>query len=174
MVCRLFPGKPLSRTNAGLLSIGPLSNKLQWNLNQNTKLLTHKNAFENIVCEIAAIFSKGRWEKYWRGIAILFAMFATATNPIATYTIQWRCPSVMTSQVTCMSIVWLKHLQVYTSRNKYDMSFTAEPIPSIKTANSFLYLADENYLELRYWYYRCSWCWSETDNNITVTLKWAR
>ena len=43
-------------TNAGLLSIGPLG----------TKLFIHKNAPENIVCEVAAIFSRGRWVNRWR------------------------------------------------------------------------------------------------------------
>ena len=32
-----------------------IRNKLQWNLNQNTKIFIHKNASENIVCEMAAI-----------------------------------------------------------------------------------------------------------------------
>ena len=36
-------------------------NKLQWNLNQNTKLFFHENACENIVCEMAAILSRRRW-----------------------------------------------------------------------------------------------------------------
>ena len=36
MACRLFGARPLCKKNAGLLSIGPLSNKLQWNLNRNT------------------------------------------------------------------------------------------------------------------------------------------
>ena len=34
-------------------------NKLQWNFNQNTKLLIQDNAFENIVCGMAAILSMG-------------------------------------------------------------------------------------------------------------------
>ena len=38
-----------------------LRNKLQWLLNQNTNLFNHGNASENIVCEIAAILSRGRW-----------------------------------------------------------------------------------------------------------------
>ena len=47
-------------TNAGLLSVRPLgTNKLQWILNQNTKLFIHENASENIVCEKAAILSGG-------------------------------------------------------------------------------------------------------------------
>ena len=36
-------------------------NKLQWNLNRNTKLFVHKNAAENIVCEMGAILSRWRW-----------------------------------------------------------------------------------------------------------------
>ena len=36
-----------------------LRNKLQWNSNQNTKLFFQENAFENVVCEIAAILSRG-------------------------------------------------------------------------------------------------------------------
>ena len=40
-----------------------LRNKLQWNSNQNAKLLIYANAFENIVCEMAHILSKGRWVK---------------------------------------------------------------------------------------------------------------
>ena len=38
-----------------------LRNKLQWNFNQNTKLFIRENAFENIICEKAAILSRGRW-----------------------------------------------------------------------------------------------------------------
>ena len=36
-----------------------LRNKLQWDFNQNTKSLIHENAFEIIVCERAAILSRG-------------------------------------------------------------------------------------------------------------------
>ena len=41
-----------------------LRNKLQWNFNQNTKLFIHTNTSEYIVCEMAAILSRGdelRW-----------------------------------------------------------------------------------------------------------------
>ena len=48
-------------TNADLLSTGPLRNKLQWNLYQNTNLLSHGNAFEGVVCEMAALLSMDRW-----------------------------------------------------------------------------------------------------------------
>ena len=41
---------------------------IQWQLNRNTKIFIHKIAFENVVCEMAAIFSRGRWvNPYWRG-----------------------------------------------------------------------------------------------------------
>ena len=36
-------------------------NKLKWHFNQNIKLFIHENASENIVCEMAAILSRGRW-----------------------------------------------------------------------------------------------------------------
>ena len=36
-----------------------LRNKVQWNLNQNTKVFIHENAYENIVCEMAAILCRG-------------------------------------------------------------------------------------------------------------------
>ena len=38
-----------------------LKNKLQRNSNKNTKLFTHENEFENVICEMAAILSRGRW-----------------------------------------------------------------------------------------------------------------
>ena len=40
-----------------------LRNKLQWNFNQDTKLFIHENAYENIVCEMAALLSKAKWVK---------------------------------------------------------------------------------------------------------------
>ena len=48
----LSPIRPqaIIHTNSGLLSIG--------SFNQNTKLLIYDNAFENIVCEMAAISSR--------------------------------------------------------------------------------------------------------------------
>ena len=47
MACRLFG------TN------WTLGNRIRWNLNQNTNFFIHKNAFENVVCELAAIFRGG-------------------------------------------------------------------------------------------------------------------
>ena len=44
------------------MSIRPLETN-QWNFNQNMKLFIHEYASENIVCEMAAMFSWGRWVK---------------------------------------------------------------------------------------------------------------
>ena len=38
-----------------------LRNKLQRKFNQNTTLFIHENASENIICEMVAILSRGRW-----------------------------------------------------------------------------------------------------------------
>ena len=46
-------------TNAGLSSIGPLETNVSEVLIKNSSFLTDENAFENVVCEIAAILSKG-------------------------------------------------------------------------------------------------------------------
>ena len=35
--------------------------QLQWNSNEDTKFFIHKNAYRNIVCEMAAILYRGRW-----------------------------------------------------------------------------------------------------------------
>ena len=43
------------------LSIGTSRNKLQWILNQNTKLFIQENAYEYVIYEMLAILSKGRW-----------------------------------------------------------------------------------------------------------------
>ena len=53
----LFVAQPLS----GLILTCQLDNKLQWNFNQNKKktFFIHENAVENVVCEMAAILSRG-------------------------------------------------------------------------------------------------------------------
>ena len=62
MTCRLFGAKPLSKPMQGSCQLD-LRIKLQWNFNQNTKLFIHKNAFENIVCQMAAISFRGGAER---------------------------------------------------------------------------------------------------------------
>ena len=53
-----------------------LKNKLQWNFNQTTKLFIQENASENIICEMAAILSRGRWCK-------IMAQHQTGDEPLS-------------------------------------------------------------------------------------------
>ena len=62
VACRLFGAKPLSKPMLVIVN-WTLTNKLQWNFNQNTKLFIHENASQNIVCEMTANLSRGRWVK---------------------------------------------------------------------------------------------------------------
>ena len=57
MACRLFGAKPLSKPMIGFVN-WELSNRILWIFNQNTELLIHENASENIVCEMSAILSR--------------------------------------------------------------------------------------------------------------------
>ena len=63
MACRLFGTKPLIIWTIAGWVIGncTLRNKLRWNFKQNTNIFIHKNAYENIICKMAAILSGGRW-----------------------------------------------------------------------------------------------------------------
>ena len=36
-------------------------NKLQWNFNRNSNIFIQENAFESVVCEMAAILSRPQW-----------------------------------------------------------------------------------------------------------------
>ena len=45
-------------TNAGILLIGPLENKLYWNLNRNLYIFIQENASENVVWNVSAILSR--------------------------------------------------------------------------------------------------------------------
>ena len=57
MACRLFGAKPL---------LEPMLDYCQLvlsNLNRNSYIFVQENAIENVVCEMAAILSRGRWVK---------------------------------------------------------------------------------------------------------------
>ena len=54
MACRLDGAKPLSEPMLEIVYSNPRS-KLQWNLNQNSYIFIHENAFENVVCEMVAV-----------------------------------------------------------------------------------------------------------------------
>ena len=58
----LSPGRrqAITWTNAGLLSIGPLRTSFSA-IRIEIQVFIDENAFENIVCEMADILSKGRW-----------------------------------------------------------------------------------------------------------------
>ena len=43
----------------------PLRNKPQWHCNWNRKLFSHKNAFENVVCKMAAILFQPQGVNYF-------------------------------------------------------------------------------------------------------------
>ena len=61
-----------------------LVNILRWNSNRNTKLFIHENAFENVLCEMATILSRGRW--------VINHILHTDTN-IVTNLYQCQCNS---------------------------------------------------------------------------------
>ena len=62
MACRLFGAKPLSKPMLGYSQLDPLE-QTSVQFFQNTKLFIQENAFENIVSEMAAILSRGRWDE---------------------------------------------------------------------------------------------------------------
>ena len=61
----LSPGRrqAIIWTNAGILLLRPLGTKLQWNVNRNSNIFIHENAFENIFCDMASIWSRPQWVK---------------------------------------------------------------------------------------------------------------
>ena len=74
--CRIYAS--VGQVSIGILAIGPLGTKLQYNFNPNTKILIYKNAYENIVCEMAAILSRERWVKstcfFWLSIICMICV----------------------------------------------------------------------------------------------------
>ena len=56
----LLGTKPLSKPMRVIVN-WTLRNKLQWNWNRNTKFFINEIAFENVVCEMAAILFRGSW-----------------------------------------------------------------------------------------------------------------
>ena len=59
MACRLFGAKPLSEPMLGFCQLDPKEQNFGEILIKNTKLFINENASENIVCEMAAILSRG-------------------------------------------------------------------------------------------------------------------
>ena len=52
-------------TNAGILLIRTLRNKVQWNVKQNSYIFIQENIFENDVCGMAAILSRPQCVNHW-------------------------------------------------------------------------------------------------------------
>ena len=57
MACHVFGAKPRSEPMLAYCYLDP-GNIFQWNSNKNTIIFIQENAFENIVCEMAAILSQ--------------------------------------------------------------------------------------------------------------------
>ena len=57
MGCRLVGTKPISEPMLGYCLFDPW-NKFQWNYNQNRHISIQDNAFENVVCKMAATLSR--------------------------------------------------------------------------------------------------------------------
>ena len=58
-----------------------LRNKLQWNWNQNSDIFIKENAFEYVVCDMAAILSQPQW--------------VNSSSPSDAYMPQWTKPSLV-------------------------------------------------------------------------------
>ena len=58
MACHRFGANPLPE-QCWLVANWILRNEFQWNMNPHAKLFIHENAFQNVVCEMAAILSRG-------------------------------------------------------------------------------------------------------------------
>ena len=52
--------------NTEELSIAPQRNKIKWNFNHNSNIFIQENAFENVVCEMAAFLSLPQLVKYFK------------------------------------------------------------------------------------------------------------
>ena len=70
MACRLFGAKPLSKPELDYYQLDPM-NKLQWSFSQKSNFFIQGNSFENVVCEIAAILSRGTWVRQYHRILLI-------------------------------------------------------------------------------------------------------
>ena len=100
MACRLFGAKPLSEPTQTLILNRTLRKKLQPNLNQNTKLFIHEDAFENI-CKRVAILSRERWwfKSQMTGNTVWFVIYriismAWCKNAVSPSLTHWICCSL--------------------------------------------------------------------------------
>ena len=102
----LSPGRrqAIIWTNAGILLIGPLETKFS---EINSYVFMHENAFENVVCEMAAILSRPQCVKIW--------------NPIVE--ISWSLYCL----ILIVSLLWLISIFILTWGLDLDSNFSWEP-----------------------------------------------
>ena len=74
-----------------------LRNKLKWNYNQNTKFFIHENAFQDTVCEMAAILSRKRWLDALHG-ALMAVLVISLIKHFNTLSVKWVIFSLKPAQ----------------------------------------------------------------------------
>ena len=79
----LSPGRfqPIIWTSAKILLSGPVGTNKR-NIHWNVNIFIQGNAFENVVCEMVAILSRGRWVKWKRYNPSYRLRFAAINNRI--------------------------------------------------------------------------------------------
>ena len=92
-----------------------LRNKLQWNFNQNTKLFIHKNASDNIVCNMAAILSRGRWVKDFICPLVVFPSHSRMWPPAETRLSHWQTHNTVAYLHLSVGPTWYLHNHVTDS-----------------------------------------------------------
>ena len=75
-----------------------IRNKLWWNFSQKWNCSNQENAFENVVCEMAAILSRRRWVEGWYPIDI---------TPAYHWHIKWNFGMEITTTNTVNRIVYI-------------------------------------------------------------------
>ena len=108
-------------TTDGLLSVGPLGNKHQWNLNKNSSVLIDENECGNVVCKMACFLSRlqcvnsfvhgsayiRQWAGPWFNRVIAYLLIGTHYIDVIMGTIA--------SQITSLTIVYST---VYSDANQ--------------------------------------------------------
>ena len=96
MACRLVGAKPLSEPMLEYcyFSNWNLSNKLQWNFNQNSNIFIQESALKNVVCEMASNLSRPQCVK-------TFSMSKTVTKFCL---FQPRSPCATCTGMSCFPI----------------------------------------------------------------------
>ena len=75
-----------------IILIWTLRNKLQWNLNKNTTVFIQQNAFENVICKMAAIFfsENGTWREPGMAVFACIDFWEELTSALFTwYNYNW-------------------------------------------------------------------------------------